>query len=155
VALGRAGRDVGRVTSLSARGLADLVSFHGIRSYGDQLTGKAPTTATGNEDQPRLLSPVGLVRVASQAADSGIREVLFLLVAINVFVGMLNMLPLLPFDGGHVAVATYERIRSRKGKRYQVDVAKLMPITYAVVMVLFFVAVTALYLDIVHPLQLQ
>ena len=153
VAVGRAGRDVGRVTALSARGLADLVSFHGIRSYGDQLSGKTPSTPSA--DQPRLLSPVGLVRVASQAAESGLREVLFLLVAINVFVGMLNMLPLLPFDGGHVAVATYERIRSRRGKRYQVDVAKLMPITYAVVMILFFVTVTALYLDIVHPLKLQ
>jgi membrane-associated protease RseP (regulator of RpoE activity) len=93
------------------------------------------------------------VRVASEAAQSGLREVLYLLVAINVVVGMLNMAPLLPFDGGHVAIATYERIRSRKGKRYQVDIAKLMPITYAVVMLLFFVAATALYLDITQPLQ--
>jgi membrane-associated protease RseP (regulator of RpoE activity) len=154
VAIGRAGRDLGHITALSARGLADLVSFHGIRSYGDQLSGKVPTNSDpGN--QPRLLSPVGLVRVASQAAESGIREVLFLLIAINVFVGMLNMAPLLPFDGGHVAVAIYERIRSRKGKRYRVDIAKLMPVTYAVVMILFFVTITALYLDIAHPLKLQ
>jgi membrane-associated protease RseP (regulator of RpoE activity) len=153
VAVGRAGSDLGRITKISAQGLADLVSFHGIRSYGDQLTGKAPKGQPG--DEPRLLSPVGLVRVASQAAESGIREVLYLLVAINVFVGMLNMLPLLPFDGGHAAIATYERIRSRRGKRYQVDVAKLMPITYLVVMILLFVTVTALYLDIAHPLKLQ
>ncbi|MBA3654366.1 MAG: RIP metalloprotease [Actinobacteria bacterium] len=151
VALGRAGRDLGRVSWLSVRGLADLVSFHGIRSYGDQLTGKTPPGDPG--EQPRLLSPVGLVRVASQAADSGLREVLFLLVAINIFVGILNMAPLLPFDGGHVAIATYERLRSRKGKRYQVDVAKLMPITYAVVMLFVFVAITALYLDITKPLK--
>jgi membrane-associated protease RseP (regulator of RpoE activity) len=151
VAIGRAGRDVGRITWISARGLADLVSFNGIRSYGDQLTGKAPEGDPA--EQPRLLSPVGLVRVASQAADTGLRSVLYLLVAINIFVGMLNMLPLLPFDGGHVAVATYERIRSRRGKRYQVDVAKLMPLTYMVVLLLFFVAATALYLDIRHPLK--
>jgi membrane-associated protease RseP (regulator of RpoE activity) len=153
VASGRAVRDVGRVTWISMRGLADVVSFHGIRSYSDQLTGRAPKEDT--PDQPRLLSPVGLVRVASQAADSGLREVLFLLVAINVFVGILNMLPLLPFDGGHVAIATYERIRSRRGKRYHVDVAKLMPMTYAVVMLLFLVTIASLYLDIVHPLKLQ
>lgn len=151
-AIGRAGGDVWRVTYLSARGLADLVSFNGIRSYGDQLSGKAPEGEPG--EQPRLLSPVGLVRVASQAADSGLREVLFLLVAINIFVGMLNMLPLLPFDGGHVAIATYERIRSRRGKRYRVDIMKLMPITYMVVLLLVFVAVTALYLDITQPLKL-
>jgi membrane-associated protease RseP (regulator of RpoE activity) len=152
VALGRAGRDLGDITWMSARGVVDLVSFHGIRSYGDQLSGKAPKGDPG--DQPRLLSPVGLVRVASQAAESGLREVLYLLVAINVFVGMLNMLPLLPFDGGHVAIATYERIRSRRGKRYQVDITKLMPVTYMVVMLLLFVAVTALYLDITNPLKL-
>ncbi len=153
MAVGRAAGDLGEITSLSARGLADLVSFNGIRSYGDQLSGKPPQGDPG--DEPRLLSPVGLVRVASQAAESGIRVVLYLLVSINVFVGMLNMLPLLPFDGGHVAIATYERIRSRRGKRYQVDVAKLMPLTYMVVMILLFVTVTALYLDITQPLKLQ
>jgi len=148
----RAGRELGRLTSLSAQGIADLVSFHGIRSYGDQLSGKAPKGDPA--DQPRLISPVGLVRVASQAADSGLRVTLYLLVSINIFVGMLNMLPLLPFDGGHAAVATYERIRSRRGRPYRVDIAKLMPVTYMVVMLLLFVTITSLYLDIRHPLNL-
>lgn len=148
----RAVGDVGRITALSAGGLVDLFSFNGIDNYGDQLTGNVPENVDP-EDQPRLLSPVGLVRVASAAADSGIRPVLFLLVAINIFVGMFNMLPLLPFDGGHVAVAIYERIRSRGGRRYYVDFAKLMPVTYAVVMLLVFLAVTALYLDITQPLE--
>ena len=150
-ALGRAGGDVGRITALSARGLVDLFSFNGIRNYGDQLTGKV--SQDDPEGQNRLLSPVGLVRVASAAADSGIREVLYLLVLINIFVGMFNMLPLLPFDGGHVAIAIYERIRSRRGKRYQVDIAKLMPITYVVVLLFVFLAMTALYLDITKPLK--
>lgn len=153
LATARAGRDLGRITWLSLRGIGDLVSFHGIRSYGDQLTGHVSSKPSA--DQPRLLSPVGLVRVASEAASNGLRDVLYLLVAINVFVGMLNMLPLLPFDGGHIAVATYERIRSRRGERYHVDITKLMPITYAVVMLLFFVTIASLYLDIVHPLKLQ
>ena len=67
---------------------------------------------------------------------------------INVFVGIFNMIPLPPFDGGHVAVATYERIRSRPGRPYRVDMAKLMPVAYAVVAVLAFILVTSLYLDI-------
>ena len=84
------------------------------------------------------------MRVASQAADAGhARTVLYLLVAINVFVGMFNMVPLLPFDGGHVAIATYERIRSRKGKPLPASTwPSCMPITYLVVMLLVFVAVT-------------
>jgi membrane-associated protease RseP (regulator of RpoE activity) len=103
-------------------------------------------------DDKRFLSPVGFVRVAGQAADRGIRPVLTLLVLINVFVGIFNLVPLLPLDGGHVAIATYERLRSRRGRRYQADVAKLLPLTYAVVLVLIMLAVTSLWLDIVRPL---
>ena len=36
--------------------------------------------------------------------------------AVNIFVGVLNMLPMLPLDGGYVAIATYERLRSRRGR---------------------------------------
>ena len=99
----------------------------------------------------RFLSPVGVVSLAGDAADAGIRPVLILLISINIFVGIFNMIPLPPFDGGHVAVATYERIRSRKGKRYHADITKLMPVAYAMVMVLVFIAVSSLYLDIVRP----
>jgi membrane-associated protease RseP (regulator of RpoE activity) len=153
-AVGRAGGDVGRITALSARGLVDLFSFNGIRNYGDQLTGKV--TQDDPEGQNRLLSPVGLVRIASAAADSGIRDVLYLLVMINIFVGMFNMLPLLPFDGGHVAIAVYEAIRSKFARRKShADVAKLLPVTYLVFLGLMFLAVTSLYLDIAKPLNLQ
>ena len=71
---------------------------------------------------------------------------------INVFVGMINLVPLLPFDGGHAVVAIYERIRSRKGQRYHADVSKLLPVAYAVVMGLVILGVTSLYLDIVNPI---
>jgi membrane-associated protease RseP (regulator of RpoE activity) len=131
--------------------LGRLVSFNGISSYSKQLTGKPSTTPDPN--QPRFLSPVGFVRVASQAASTGLRDVLVLLVAINVFVGVFNLIPLLPLDGGHVAIAVYEKIRSRKGRRYFADVAKLMPITYGVFLVLMFLGLTSLYLDIVRPLN--
>src|SRR5947199_8538235 len=69
----------------------------------------------------------------------------------NIFVGIYNKNPLPPFDGRNVAVATYERIRSRKGKRYHADITKLMPVAYAMVMVLVFIAVSSVYLDIVRP----
>ena len=59
--------------------------------------------------------------------------------------------PLLPLDGGHVAVAVYERLRSRGGERYYADVGKLLPIVYAVVFILITVGVAALYLDITDP----
>ena len=99
---------------------------------------------------------MGLARVASQAADNGLRQVLMLLISINIFVGIFNMFPMLPFDGGHVAIATYEAIRSKiAGRRYFADVAKLLPVTYMVFLALMFLAVTSLYLDIARPLNLQ
>ena len=75
-----------------------------------------------------------------------------LLIAINIFVGLFNLLPLLPFDGGHIAIALYERIASTvRRRRVQVDAAKLMPITVAVVAVLGFIFLSSLFLDITHP----
>jgi membrane-associated protease RseP (regulator of RpoE activity) len=97
-------------------------------------------------------SVVGIVRLASQAAHTGLATVLELLAAINIFIGIFNMVPLLPLDGGHVAIAVYERLRSRKGRRYRVDATKLLPATYLVVVLIMVLGVTAVYLDIAHPL---
>ena len=69
-------------------------------------------------------------------------------------VGLFNLIPLLPLDGGHIAVAVYERIRSRKGIRYHADASKLLPLTYAVVFALIFIGIAAVYLDIADPISL-
>jgi membrane-associated protease RseP (regulator of RpoE activity) len=95
---------------------------------------------------------VGAARVAGQAVDNGWGSVLMFLFAINVFVGIFNMVPLLPLDGGHVAIATYEKIASMvKRRRVQVDVSRLLPITAAVVAVIVVLGLASLYLDIVRP----
>ncbi|MDP9071438.1 MAG: RIP metalloprotease [Actinomycetota bacterium] len=149
-ALGKAASGVGRASVETVKALGDIFSADGASSYGRQLLGRDPDRPEA--EQPRFLSPVGFVRVASQAADTGWREVLVLLLSINVFVGIFNMIPLLPLDGGHVAIATYERLRSRKGRRYHADVAKAMPVYYMVFMLIVFLGVTSLYLDIVRPI---
>jgi membrane-associated protease RseP (regulator of RpoE activity) len=69
-----------------------------------------------------------------------------------VFVGLFNLVPLLPFDGGHAAIATYERLRSRRGRRYRADVSKMMPVVVGVLSLLAFLLFTGLYLDIAKPL---
>jgi membrane-associated protease RseP (regulator of RpoE activity) len=154
-AVARGVGDLGAFSRETVKALGSMFSFDGMQKYGDQLTsGRGP--ATPSEDQPRFLSPVGLARVASQTAENGIRQVLILLVSINIFVGIFNMFPMLPFDGGHVAIAVYEAIRSRlAGRKYHADVAKLLPVTYLVFLGLMFLAVTSLYLDIAKPLNLQ
>ena len=145
----RATRGLGRATVETVKALGSIFSPSGATSYSRQLVnGDAKT----DENDPRFLSPVGFVRVASQAADTGWREVLTLLLSINVFVGVFNMIPLLPLDGGHVAIASYERLRSRKGRPYHADVARAMPIYYMVFLVIVFLGISSLYLDIVRPI---
>jgi membrane-associated protease RseP (regulator of RpoE activity) len=69
-----------------------------------------------------------------------------------VFLGLVNLVPLLPFDGGHIAIATYEQIASAvTRRRIRVDAAKLMPIAGAVLVVMMFILVSSLFLDITHP----
>ena len=142
-----AGKELGVITAETVTALAGLAK---VDRYIDQLQGEQ--TEVGD---PRFLSPVGLAQVANTAAESGIATVLFLLIAINVFVGLFNMVPLLPLDGGHVAIAVYEAIRARPGKRYFADVSKLQPVLIATLALLAVLALTSLWLDIFQPLQLN
>ena len=108
--------------------------------------------AQPSQQAKRPVSIVGVVRVADQAVQSNVGAFLQILVVLNIFVGVLNMLPLLPLDGGHVAVATYERLRRRRGVPYRADLRKMMPVVYAFVTVLLVLFASTLYLDIAHPI---
>ena len=104
-------------------------------------------------DENRILSIYGVARIGAEAASDGTTEVLLLLVYVNAFIGVFNLLPLLPLDGGHVVVATYERIRSFGGRSHRVDAARLLPLTYAVVALLLLVGGVALVRDILDPVS--
>jgi membrane-associated protease RseP (regulator of RpoE activity) len=76
---------------------------------------------------------------------------LSLLAIVNLFIGIVNWVPLLPFDGGHMAIAAYEGIRSRgRATPYRADVGRLLPLTYAVVLLLGLLFVGNTYLDLTH-----
>lgn len=103
-------------------------------------------------DRNRLVSIYGVARIGADLSEDGMAGFLLLLAFVNISIGVLNMLPLLPLDGGHAAIATYERIRSVGGRRHMADVSRLLPLTYAVFMVLVLVGASAIYLDIVDPI---
>ncbi|MEX1217115.1 MAG: site-2 protease family protein [Acidimicrobiales bacterium] len=113
------------------------------------------SSASSNADRP--MSLLGIVNVGTQLGEqAGWAGVLALLATVNIFLGFINLVPLLPFDGGHIAVATYEEIRTRiSGKRYRVNMAKLMPVTYVVVLLMVGLFASTLYLDAVDPVQLS
>ena len=110
------------------------------------------TQQVSQEDANRPMSIFGIARYGAGVVDDGIAAWLVLMAFVNISIGLLNMIPLLPLDGGHVAIATYERIRSIGRRRYMADVSRLLPITYAVVMFMVMLGVSAIYLDIVDPI---
>ena len=108
-------------------------------------------------DEPDMMTRPTTVVGASQfggeiGRSEGIKGVLMLLASVNIFVGVFNMVPLLPFDGGHAAIATYERFRSRRGRVYRADVGKMIPVATTVVVLLVMLMFAGLYLDITSPL---
>ena len=101
----------------------------------------------------RPTTVVGASQVGGEIGRSeGLKGILILLASVNVFVGVFNMLPLLPFDGGHAAIATYERFRSRRGRVYRADVGKMVPVATTVVALLVMLLFAGLYLDVTSPL---
>lgn len=107
----------------------------------------------GTSDDPttRPGTIVGATRLSDDAGRfDGWAGVLSLLAAVNISVGVFNMFPLLPLDGGHAAIAVYERVRSRRGLRYRADVSKLTPIAAICIALLAFMFLTGLYLDTVQ-----
>ena len=112
----------------------------------------SPSAASGSSSDTRLVTVVGVPRLAEQAAKNGVADLLILLAVINISLGIFNMIPLLPFDGGHVAIATYEAIRSRKGRRYRADITKMLPASYIALTALALLFVGSLYLDIARPI---
>jgi membrane-associated protease RseP (regulator of RpoE activity) len=118
--------------------------FHQVASA------KAAENPTNEEYRPSSI--VGITRFADQAANAGALPLIAILALVNVFIGVLNMLPMLPLDGGYVAIATYERLRSRRGVRYRADVNKLAPFVYAFMSALLVLFACTLYLDIAHPI---
>ena len=141
--------------------------WYGIGDIGDTIAGSVKGVVTvlnpmnsirhlTGEDSSLETRPTTLVGVSQVGGDigrsDGIKGVLLLLASVNVFVGIFNMFPLLPFDGGHAAIATYERLRSRKNRVYRADISTMVPVATVVVGLMALLLFTGLYLDITQPL---
>ncbi|HTW97389.1 MAG TPA: site-2 protease family protein [Acidimicrobiales bacterium] len=162
-ALGHGVTAIGPVTVTTATGIAQVFSLHGLRSIahsvataGQHHVASAPAAgasgasgASGGSGQ--LLSIYGAIWVGAQALRQDVYGLLWFLVYINIFIGMINLFPMLPLDGGHVLIAVYERVRSRRGRRYFADVNKLMPVAYAFLAFMVIIGLSALYANILNP----
>jgi membrane-associated protease RseP (regulator of RpoE activity) len=141
VAAGRSIQTVGSITSQLVTSLGRVFGPAAIARIFHLLGGA----------QRQITDPGGLVagaRIAGEAAQAGAWDTLFLLFAeFNLFVGLINLLPLPPLDGGHLAVVVVEKVTRRK-----VDPRSLVPVAALVAGFLVVLTVSLLYLDIVNPI---
>jgi membrane-associated protease RseP (regulator of RpoE activity) len=113
------------------------------------------------------MSVVGAGRVAGEVASQDSTPVtarffdlLLLLAALNLFLGMFNLVPLPPLDGGPIATTLFEavrrgiaRLRNKPDPGF-VDSAKLLPVTYVMAGVILVASLVLIYADIVAPIGL-
>jgi membrane-associated protease RseP (regulator of RpoE activity) len=125
-----------------------------VPALWDAISGKP-------RDPNTPISVVGASRLGGETVEHGAWYVfLSLLVTLNFFVGVFNLLPLLPLDGGHIAIAWFERIRTfiyrRLGRRDpgRVNYLKLMPFTYAVILIFGGFTLLTVAADIVNPITI-
>ena len=84
-----------------------------------------------------LSGPVGIVRVSATAADTGAPYYLWLLAYISLSLGILNLLPFLPLDGGHILLIGLERIRGRMLSRATFERVSALGIALVLFLFLF------------------
>jgi membrane-associated protease RseP (regulator of RpoE activity) len=141
-------RSVGDIASNTAKSFAHLVSPSGVSTYTKNFTSAAPKKGSA-EDQQRLRSLVGIVDEGSSLVGGNIWALLWLLGGISFALALFNVLPLLPFDGGHAAVVVYEAVASRvRGRRVRVDFRKLMPVTAVVLVFFLTIGLSAMLVDV-------
>lgn len=126
-------------------------------------------TVSGTERDPNgLVGIVGVAQVTGQAASTDglstserIQTFLLIIASLNFFVGVFNLLPILPLDGGHMAVAIADEVRAffarirGRSRPEGINVNRLAPFTMVVFVLLAALTVLLLAADIVNPIQVN
>ncbi|MGH3519021.1 MAG: M50 family metallopeptidase [Haloechinothrix sp.] len=136
-------------------------TWHALLRFPEKIPLVVDAIFGAERDQDTPVSVVGASRLGGEAVEAGIWWVfLMLLASLNFFVGVFNLLPLLPLDGGHIAVTWYERVRDKvrqlrgKAPAGPVDYTKLSAVTMVIVFLGGAVVLLTVTADIVNPIRL-
>jgi regulator of sigma E protease len=124
-----------RYGPIAATGLAAKDTWLVTKAMGSWLS--RIVTGSGRKE---VSTPVGIVRQSSKAVDVGYREYLQVLALISLSLALLNLLPLLPLDGGHMAFSIIEGLRGRAVGRVVYE--RVSAVGIALVLLLFFVGLS-------------
>ncbi len=139
---------------------------HVPHEVGQILSGHQGQRDLTSGDGSQVTSVVGVAQISGEAfqkggVSGGTAMLVSIVASVNLFVGIFNLFPLLPLDGGHVAILGYEKARDAIRKRRRlpaagpVDLTKLMPLTYSVLALIVTVAAVLVFADIANPVQFQ
>jgi membrane-associated protease RseP (regulator of RpoE activity) len=151
-----AGSEFGTIVTGSVQALGDIP-----RAIPELFAKDRSSTAGGN-----VTSVVGAGEYTGEAFaapvgwQAKVTVVLLIVISLNIFVGLFNLVPLLPLDGGHLAVNIYETIRSWINRRLgrpdpgQVDMRKLLPVSVGVFALLVGFGLLLILADLVNPVHI-
>jgi membrane-associated protease RseP (regulator of RpoE activity) len=147
--------------------------------FGQVVTGSASVVAQFPKAVPKLFShdrsstaggqvtsiigagdATGQVLGASFGWQTKVSFAVLIIVSLNIFIGLFNLLPLLPMDGGHIAVVLWERLRAQvarlRGRADPglVDMRKLLPVSFGVFAVIVFFGLMLIFADLINPVNI-
>ena len=150
------GTTFGQVLVGSAQAVADLPG-----ALPELFNKNRSKTSAGQVSSVVGAAEITGTEVASnQGWQYKVSFVLLLIASLNIFFGAFNLLPLLPLDGGHIAAIIYERIRAwlarLRGRPDPglVDMAKLVPVSLSLFVIVIFFSVILVVADVVNPISL-
>ncbi|MDN6136262.1 RIP metalloprotease [Corynebacterium sp.] len=136
-------------------------TVHGIAEFPSKIPGVVASIFGAERDVEGPMSVVGASRVGGELVEANLWAAFFMMLAsLNYFLALFNLIPLPPFDGGHIAVVIYEKIRDffrkiqSKAPAGPADYTKLMPVTYVIAAALMSVAAVIIVADFVNPIKL-
>jgi membrane-associated protease RseP (regulator of RpoE activity) len=157
---------LGFVDSVQESGDIAVQQLEGIKTVVTEKLGSITKIYSDDRDPAGFVGILGVGRISGEIIQSeetlGVKAISFVMIVagLNLFVGLFNLLPLLPLDGGHIAVAVYEGVRDRarrlrgyRGPFQRVDYNKLLPLTYAVAGAFLLFTVALLGADLFNPIR--
>jgi membrane-associated protease RseP (regulator of RpoE activity) len=130
------------MTVESARGIARAFGPSGVVRMFTLLT---TDQQRGQEDTASLIGVGGMV--GNMGAKGEWAQFLFVFAYVTLFIGLVNLIPLPPLDGGHVALAVIEKLRGKA-----IDMKKVVPVSATVLLLLGFLSISAMILDVWKPI---